>query len=58
MVGQIAEAFPTFSGITEARLFAILVGLTIIYGVISIIVWKICDRSAREQGLIDWTSNY
>jgi ABC-2 type transport system permease protein len=58
MVGQIAEAFPTFSGITEARLFAILVGLTIIYGVISIIVWKVCDRSAREQGLIDWTSNY
>lgn len=58
MVGSVAEAFPTFSGISDSRLFLILIGLTIIYSIVSYIVWRICDHRAREQGLIDWTSNY
>jgi ABC-2 type transport system permease protein len=58
MVGSIADAFPIFANVTNSRLMLILLGLTVVYGVISLIVWRVCDHSAREQGLIDWTSNY
>jgi ABC-2 type transport system permease protein len=58
MVGSVAEAFPTFTNVSDSQLLLILTGLTIIYGIISIIVWRVCDHRARELGLIDWTSNY
>ena len=58
MVGSVAEAFPTFTNMSNSQLLLILTGLTILYGIISIIVWRVCDHRAREQGLIDWTSNY
>ena len=58
MVGSVAEAFPTFTNVSDSQLLLILTGLTILYGIISIVVWIVCDHCAREQGLIDWTSNY
>jgi len=58
MVGSVAEAFPTFTNVSDSQLLLILTGLTILYGIISIVVWIVCDHRAREQGLIDWTSNY
>lgn len=58
MVGTVAEAFPTFTHMGNDQLMLILVGSSLVFAVISIIVFKICDHQAREQGLIDWYSNY
>jgi ABC-2 type transport system permease protein len=58
LVGSVAQAFPTFSGLTDIQLLAILVALAAVFGVISAFVWNACDRAAREGGLIDLTTNY
>jgi ABC-2 type transport system permease protein len=57
-VGSVAQAFPTLSGINNLQLLGILVALSIVFGVTGIFVFRICDRIARERGLIDRTTNY
>jgi ABC-2 type transport system permease protein len=58
LVGSVAEAFPTLANLNNLQLLGILVGLTLIFGVASMVVFRACDRAARERGYLDRTSNY
>lgn len=58
MVGQIAEAFPTLSALSDLQILAILGGLTLAFGVLGIYVFRLCENRARERGLIDVVTNY
>jgi len=58
LVGNIAQAFPTFTGLSNLELLGILAGLAVVFGVISVYVFRACDHAARERGLIDLTTNY
>jgi ABC-2 type transport system permease protein len=58
LVGNVAQAFPTLSGFNNMQILGILLGLSLFFGIISLQVFKICDRIARERGMIDRTTNY
>ncbi len=58
LVGQVAEAFPTFTQISSPQLFAILVGLSVIFSLIGLYAFRYFDFRARERGLIDASTNY
>jgi ABC-2 type transport system permease protein len=58
LVGGVAEAFPTLQGFENAELLGILLGLSLVFGVLSIFVFRACNRRAIERGLIDRTTNY
>ena len=58
LVGHVAEAFPTLQNLSNLQLIAIMLGLTIVFGVISIFLFRFCEHIARERGLIDKVSNY
>ncbi len=58
LAGSVAQAFPTLSHFTDLQLIGILVALSIVFGVLSSFVFRFCDYRAREQGLIDFVSNY
>ncbi len=57
-IGQVNEAYPTFAGWSNLQLILFLVGLTIVFGVVSLLIFKLCDHAAREKGYIDWSSSY
>jgi len=58
LIGNVAQAFPTLAHSSNLELLAILVGLSALFGTISVFVFRACDRLARERGLIDRTTNY
>jgi ABC-2 type transport system permease protein len=58
MVGQVAESFPTLIQLSDGQLFAILIGLTVVFGIAAIIVFRWGEHQARERGLIDMVTNY
>lgn len=58
LVGQVAEAFPTFTQINSPQLFAILVGLSVTFSLIGLYAFRYFDFRARERGLIDASTNY
>jgi ABC-2 type transport system permease protein len=58
MIGSVAEAFPTFSTLTNTHLLLILVGLTLVFGAASTVIFGQLDHRARERGLIDQATNY
>lgn len=58
LVGNIAEAFPTLSAFSNGQILSILVALSVFFGVTGALVFRRCDRIARERGLIDRTTNY
>jgi len=58
LVGNVAQAFPTLADFSNMQILAILLALSIFFGVVSVQVFKYCDRLARERGLIDHTTNY
>ncbi|KAF0109343.1 MAG: antibiotic transport system permease protein [Anaerolineaceae bacterium] len=58
LIGSVAEAFPTLAAFSNLELLGILVGLSVVFGVASIYVFRACDKRARERGLIDRTTNY
>ena len=58
LVGHIAEAFPTLHAISNVQLIVILLGLSIIFGVISYFLFRFCEHIARERGMIDMVTNY
>ena len=58
LVGPVAQAFPTLSGMTDFQLLAVLTSLTIVLGAAALATFRVCDATARERGLIDRTSNY
>lgn len=58
LVGDVALAFPTLAGYTNGQLFAILVFLSVLFGIAAVIAFRACDHRARERGLIDRVTNY
>jgi ABC-2 type transport system permease protein len=58
LIGSVAQAFPTLARFSNLELLGILVGLSVIFGALAIYVFRICDRRARERGLIDRITNY
>jgi len=58
MIGSVAEAFPTFSTLTNTHLLLILAGLTLVFGFASAVIFGKLDHRARERGLIDQATNY
>jgi ABC-2 type transport system permease protein len=58
MVGSVAEAFPTFQNLSNQQLLGILIGLTIIFGIIARFLFRYCEHIAQERGLIDMLTNY
>lgn len=58
LVGSVAAAFPTLSGFSNAQLLGILVGLALLFTLLSVVVYRLCEHRARERGLLDMTTNY
>lgn len=58
LVGHVAEAFPTLQGISNLQLIAILLGLTVVFGIIAVFVFRYCEHIAQERGLLDRVTNY
>jgi ABC-2 type transport system permease protein len=58
MTSSVAEAFPTLAGYTNSQIFSILLAMTVLYGILSFLVFRYCDHQARERGLIDMVTNY
>ncbi len=58
LVGEVAQAFPTLSSLSNAQLMAVLVTLTLVFALISIFTFRWCEWRAREKGLIDVVTNY
>ena len=57
LIGNVAQAFPTLSRFSNMQLLGILIGLTIVFAITSIFVFRFCDYHAREQSLIDRVTN-
>ena len=58
LVGDVAQAFPTLANFSNMQILGVMVGLSILFSVVSLWIFKICDKVARERGLIDRTTNY
>jgi ABC-2 type transport system permease protein len=58
LLGPVAEGFPTFARFSDGQLLGILAGLTLLFGVISVLALRRCDYLARERGMIDRISNW
>src|SRR5512143_675373 len=58
LAGNVAQAFPTLARFSNLQLLGILLGLSMIFAVLSTFIYRYCDARAREQGLIDYVSNY
>ena len=57
-VGEVAEAFPTLQGLSNGQILGILVGLTLLFGILAVFVFRWAEHRARERGLIDMVTNY
>ena len=58
LVGDVAQAFPTLANFSNLQILGVMIGLSIVFGIISVRIFKACDHIARERGLIDRTTNY
>jgi len=58
LVGTVAGAFPTLQNLSDTQLLGILLGLTVVFSVVSAVTYKRCEHVARERGLIDVVTNY
>lgn len=58
LIGNVAAVFPTLARFTNLELLGILAGLSLVFGVASVFIFRACDLRARERGLIDRTTNY
>lgn len=58
LVGRIAEAFPTLQGLSNSQLIIILLGLTVIFGVVSYFLFRWCEHVAMERGLLDRVTTF
>lgn len=58
LVGQVAQAFPTLSSLSDLQILGILLGLTLIFIMCSGLIFRWCENRARDQGLIDVVTNY
>ena len=55
---MIGAGDPTLAGVGDAQVFAVLVVSTVLFAVMSILVFRLGDRVARRKGLIDMTTHY
>ncbi|MGB9641061.1 MAG: ABC transporter permease [Anaerolineales bacterium] len=58
LIGDVAQTFPTLQNFTNLELLGILLGLTVLFGTIAVITFRICENHARDLGLIDTVTNY
>lgn len=58
LIGNVAQVFPTLARFSNLEFLGFLVGLSLLFGMISVFVFRACDRRVRERGLIDQTTNY
>jgi len=58
LVGQIAQAFPTLSSLSNLQILWILLGLTVIFTILASFSFRWCENRARERGLLDVVTNY
>jgi ABC-2 type transport system permease protein len=58
LVGSVAQAFPTLSGLNNAQLMGILLALTALFALISLGTFRWCENKAKEKGVIDVITNY
>jgi ABC-2 type transport system permease protein len=58
LLGELAGGFPTFAAFSDGQLFGILLGLTAAFILIAAVAFRLCERRARERGMIDKVSNY
>lgn len=58
LLGNLARGFPTLSSFSNGQLLGILAGLSLLFGLLAVVIYRLCDRQAREKGLIDQTTNY
>lgn len=58
LVGNIAEAFPTFAALSDLQLLGILSALTVFFTIVAFVVFRYCDYQARERGYIDRVTNF
>jgi len=58
LVRYVVEAFSTLSRLNNMELMGILLALTVVYGILSIVVFRWCGQRARERGLIDMVTDY
>lgn len=58
LVGDVAQAFPTLAQFSNLEILAVMIGLSILFSLASIKIFKVCDHIARENGMLDRTTNY
>jgi ABC-2 type transport system permease protein len=58
LLGPGAAAFPTLAGLSNAQLFGILGGMTLVLGLFAAGTYRLFDRLARERGMIDSQNNF
>lgn len=58
LIGNVAQVFPTLEKFSNLELLGILAGLSVVFGILAMVAFRICDWQARERGLIDRTTNY
>jgi len=58
LIGEVAQAFPTLAQFSNGELLGILTGLTILFSIAAVFIFRWCDHIARERGMIDRVSNY
>jgi ABC-2 type transport system permease protein len=58
LVGNVAQAFPTFVDLSNDQLLGILAISSLIFSLVGFYVFRFCERRARDQGLIDQSTNY
>ncbi|HEY9075494.1 MAG TPA: ABC transporter permease [Anaerolineaceae bacterium] len=58
LVPQVAGVYPTLAGVSDGQLILILLGLTILFGVVGFGTYRWFDQHARENGMIDKVTNY
>ena len=58
LLGAQAGQVWSFATLSNAQLLGILLGMTAVYTVISLWLFRILENAARERGNIDLTTNY
>ena len=58
LVRYVIEVYPTLSRFNNMELMGILMALTVVFGLLSIVVFRWCDQRARERDLIDMVTDY
>ncbi len=58
LLGSAAAAFPTFAGWSDAQLFGMLVGLTLLYGTVAVVFFRWAENRARRLGLLDQETQF